>query len=548
MSYNVPHFINGKTHDDNSADNRLLSKLAAESEARGDEARRIAVYTSVHEDSSTESTKKFTSAVEFRKKSNHNIYNPATGEIIGQVSFANAALCSYTVNVAKNAWLDWSNTTPIKRCQILFRFRDLLQKYTLDIAKIVTKEHGKTIDDARGSIARGIELVDFHCGLTMQLAGHFSANISSDIDCHTIRQPLGVCAGVSPFNFPVMVPIWMIIPAIAAGNTFILKPSEQAPSAPVKLLELLTEAGLPNGVANIIHGDKNTVDNLLNNPNIATFTAVASTPVAEKIYNEAIQNGKRSHTFGGAKNHCIVMPDADPENTSKAIIGAAYGSAGERCMAISVVVCVGENTGDNLLQHLIPLTKQIKIDSGDAPDVDMGPLISSKHRDNVLNIINKGVNEGAELIIDGRNFKHHKYPNGFFLGPCLFDKVTPDMEIYQREIFGPVLVIVRVKTLDDAIELVNKNQYGNGTAIFTNDGYSARHYSKNVQVGMIGINIPIPVPVANHPFGGWKRSAFGDYKMHGDESINFYTKAKTITSRWPKHNLENNTFIMPENG
>lgn len=481
-------------------------------------------------------------------KLNKSIYNPATGEKIGIVNFSNTKTCNNTISIAKSALKGWAQTTAIKRTQILFNFRSLLEKNIQDIAKIVTREHGKTIDDAKGSIARGIELIEYHCGLTRQLEGHFSANISSQIDCYTFRQPIGVCAGVSPFNFPIMVPLWMIIPAIASGNTFILKPSEQAPSAPIKLLELLHEAGLPDGVANVLQGDKSTVNNLLCHPDIAAITAVASTPVAEKIYLTAIANGKRSHTFGGAKNHCVIMPDANLKQASQAIVGAAYGSAGERCMAISAIVVVGEKTATNLLEELIPQIKKIKIDAGDASTVDMGPLISMSHRNRVLEIINNGVTEGARLIIDGRDFVHPKNPNGFFLGPCLFDNVTQDMSIYQQEIFGPVLVILQVATLDEAIKLVNDNQYGNGSTIFTNDGYSARRYSEEVEVGMVGINIPIPVPITNHPFGGWKRSAFGDYKMHGMESINFYTKAKTITSKWPKHAIVNNAFVMPENG
>ncbi|MDF1756797.1 MAG: CoA-acylating methylmalonate-semialdehyde dehydrogenase [Legionellaceae bacterium] len=482
------------------------------------------------------------------QENNKTLYNPATGEVIGKVDFASDATCNRAVSLAHDAFEKWALTTPIKRAQILFKFRTLLENNIEDIAKIVTREHGKTIDDAKGSIARGIELVEHHCGLTMQMEGHFSSNISSQIDCHTIRQPLGVCAGVSPFNFPVMVPIWMMIPAIATGNTFILKPSEQAPSAPLRLLELLHEAGLPDGVANIVNGDKRTVDCLLAHPDISAFTAIASTPVAESIYKTAIANGKRSHTFGGAKNHCVIMPDADFEQASNAIVGAAFGSAGERCMAISVVVAVGDKTADRLLDKLIPATKKIKIDAGDVPTAEMGPLVSAVHRERVLSAVNSGVAEGAELLVDGRSFVHPQHKEGYFLGPCLFDNVTKDMSIYQQEIFGPVLVVLRVATLDDAIALVSENQFGNGTAIFTNDGYSARHYSQNVSVGMVGINIPIPVPITNHPFGGWKNSAFGDYKMHGMESINFYTKAKTITSKWPRHSMDENAFVMPLNG
>ncbi|HVT63047.1 MAG TPA: CoA-acylating methylmalonate-semialdehyde dehydrogenase, partial [Legionellaceae bacterium] len=440
----------------------------------------------------------------------------------------------------------WANTTPGKRVQILFQFRHLLIQNQLKIAQLVTREQGKTLEDAKGSIARAIELIEFHCGLLTQLQGTFSANVSDHIDCYTFRQPLGICAGISPFNFPVMVPIWMMIPAIACGNTFILKPSEQDPSASVCLVELLQQAGLPPGVVNILHGDKTTVDCLLKQPDIVAITAVASTPVAEAIYHSAVHAGKRAHTFGGAKNHAVIMPDADFALSAKALTGAAFGSAGERCMAISVVVAVGENTADALLKELIPLIRSIVIDAGDNPEADLGPLISAPHRQRVLEMVAKGVTEGAQLLVDGRTFTHPNHQQGFYLGPCLFDLVTETMSIYQEEIFGPVLVIIRVPDLEAAIALVNRNQYGNGTAIFTQNGHHARHYSHTVQVGMVGINIPIPVPIAHHPFGGWKRSAFGDTAMHGAESIHFYTKSKTITSKWLLQSTEQSSFVMPQ--
>jgi malonate-semialdehyde dehydrogenase (acetylating)/methylmalonate-semialdehyde dehydrogenase len=473
------------------------------------------------------------------------IFNPATGEQIGQAYFASKATCDKTVAVAKKATIEWSETPAIKRARVLFRFRDLLEKYQTDIARIVTREHGKTIDDAKGSVARAIEVVELHCGLVNELQGDFSADVARDIDCHTFKQPLGVCAGVSPFNFPVMVPVWMMIPAIACGNSFILKPSEQDPSAPIRLLELLSEAGLPPGVANCLQGNKSTVDQLLAHPDIAAFTAVASTPVAQYIYSTATAYGKRAHTFGGAKNHCVVMPDADFDQAASAIVGAAYGSAGERCMAISVVVAVGNQTADTLIAKLAPQIRAMKIDAGDVPGTDMGPLINSAHRQKVLAGIDKGVDEGAKLLIDGRSFKHPEYPQGFFIGPCLFDNVTEHMSVYQNELFGPVLVIVRVDNFEDALALVNSHQYGNGTAIFTRDGFLAREYSHRVQVGMVGINVPIPVPIANHPFGGWKRSAFGDTNMHGAESIHFYTRRKSVTSKWPVAELKGSAFAMP---
>ena len=475
----------------------------------------------------------------------HTIYNPALGEAIGQVHFARTSTCDHAIAAAKKAGLSWAQTPPIKRAHILFKFRELLEKNQMDLAHIVTREHGKTLDDAKGSIARGIEAVEFYCGVVKQLEGSQSTQVSNHIDCYTFRQPLGVCAGVSPFNFPVMVPIWMMIPAIACGNTFILKPSEQDPSAPVRLMELLHDSGLPDGVVNCLQGDKNTVEYLLTHPDIAAFTAVASTPVAKSIYTTATTQGKRAHTFGGAKNHGVVMPDADLEKTAQAIVGAAFGAAGERCMALSVVVAVGSQTAEKLLEKITPLIQRINIDAGDAPGCDMGPLVSSAHRQRVLNAINKGVDEGATLRIDGREFKHPNHPNGYFLGPSLFDHVTEAMSIYQEEIFGPVLVMIRVDDFEQALSLVNRHPYGNGTAIFTRDGACAREYTQRVQAGMVGINIPIPVPIASHPFGGWKNSVFGDTNMHGNESIHFYTQLKTVTSNWPDTDLSKDGFNMP---
>jgi len=473
------------------------------------------------------------------------IYNPALGEAIGEVRFAGSQTADLAVEAAKKAWPLWAATPPAKRARILFKFRELLEKNQQELAVLVNREHGKTIDDAKGSIARAIELVELHCGIISQLQGTFSADVASQVDCYTQRQSIGVCAGISPFNFPVMVPVWMMIPAIACGNTFILKPSEQDPSTPLRLVELLTEAGLPDGVVNCVQGDKSTVDYLLHHPDITAFTAVASTVVAKSIYTTATSQGKRAHTFGGAKNHCVVMPDADIAQAAQAITGAAFGSAGERCMAISVVVTVGDNTADALLEKLIPQIKAIRIDAGDKPACDMGPLISKVHRERVLAAIEEGVNEGAELVIDGRNFSHPQHPQGFYLGPSLFDNVQKSMSVYQNEIFGPVLVIIRAQDFEEALSLVNQHQYGNGTAIFTSDGYSAREYCQRVQVGMIGINIPIPVPVASHPFGGWKQSSFGDTNMHGMESVHFYTRLKTVTSKWLFSDMQASAFVMP---
>lgn len=475
------------------------------------------------------------------------VFNPAEGVVIGHVPIASQELCHQIIENAHTAWPAWSETPPIKKARILFKFRELLEKNLDKLAEMVTREHGKTIDDAKGSIARAIELTEWHCGLLAQVQGQYSSDVSVGIDSYTFSQSLGVCVGISPFNFPVMVPIWMMIPAIACGNTFILKPSEQAPSASVYLLELLSQAGLPAGVAQCVHGNKETVQQLITHPKVMAVTAVASSLVAKSIYTTATKLGKRAHTFGGAKNHCIVMPDANLEQAADAIIGAAYGSAGERCMAISVVVTVGDETANALISKLTPLIQAIKIDRGDAPKSDMGPLISQAHRQRVLSAIDKGVEEGARLIIDGRHFVHPKNPEGFFMGPSLFDHVEEHMDIYQNEIFGPVLVVVRVQNFNQALDLVNRHQYGNGSAIFTRDGGCAREYAHKVQVGMVGINIPIPVPIASHPFGGWKQSAFGDSNMHGFESIHFYTKRKTITSRWLNEALSDSAFVMPTN-
>lgn len=496
MSYTVPHFINGQKHQDKNGQA-------------------------------------------------HPLHNPATGQVIGQVYYASDSLCEKAISAAKTAGESWSATPPIKRARVLFRFRELMELHQEELAHLVTQEHGKTLEDARGSVARAIEVVELHCGLVKELQGTFSADVASGIDCHTQKQALGVCVGISPFNFPVMVPIWMMIPAIACGNTFILKPSEQNPSASIRLLELLSEAGLPPGVATCLQGDKNTVNYLIQHPDVAACTAVASTPVAEHIYTTATALGKRAHTFGGAKNHALVMPDADMEQAANAIVGAAFGSAGERCMAISVVVAVGDQTADQLIANLRPLIQNIRIGDGMEVKMDMGPLISGAHRERVLAAIDEGVKEGARLLIDGRQFKHDKHPQGFYLGPCLFDQVTERMSVYQKEIFGPVLVILRVADFEQALSLVNRHQYGNGTAIFTRDGYTAREYSHRVQVGMVGINIPIPVPIANHPFGGWKRSVFGDTNMHAEESVHFYTRRKSVTSKWPSTPTQGNAFVMP---
>lgn len=468
-----------------------------------------------------------------QQQNKHSIFNPASGQVCGEVEYATKQEVDAACASAKAAFTEWSQTSAVKRARILFQFKHLLEKYTDILSELVTTEHGKTLADARGSILRGIELTEHLCGIANQIKGSYSENVSQGIDCYTVRQPLGVCAGVSPFNFPVMVPIWMMIPAIACGNTFILKPSEHDPSAPLRLAELLSEAGLPDGVVNVVNGDKTVVDMLLTHPDIAAMTAVASTPVAEHIYKTAINHGKRAHTFGGAKNHAVVMPDADIEQAAEALAGAGFGSAGERCMAISVIVAVGDQVADQLIAAMRPKIDSLRIGPGDT-DVDIGPLISAPHRQSVLNYVQQGVNEGAELVVDGREITIKGAEQGYFFGPCLFDHVKASMRIYQEEIFGPVLCVVRVKDFDQALALVNQHQFGNGTAIFTRDGDTARTYASRVQVGMVGVNIPIPVPIAHHPFGGWKRSMFGDVDMHGDQAMQFYSKLKTVTTRWPK--------------
>lgn len=475
------------------------------------------------------------------------ITNPATGEIIGNVGFALPNTIEQAITSAERAFAVWSKTSPVKRAKILFRFQALLEKNQHELAKLVNLEHGKTLEDALGSVARGIEVVETNCGILTNLQGDYSHQVAQDIDCFSFRQPLGICAGISPFNFPVMVPVWMMIPAIACGNCFILKPSEQDPSAPVRLMELLSEAGLPPGVVQCIHGDKEVVDYLINHPKIQALTAVASTPVAKYIYQSATALGKRAHTFGGAKNHALIMPDADMKQTARALVGALYGSAGERCMAISVILTVGDDTANRLLTELLPLIKKIRVDSGDATAVDMGPVINRAHLEKLRAYVHTGKAEGADLLVDGSAFVHPKHPNGFYIGPCLFDHVKPSMSIYQEELFGPIACMMRVPGLQEAIDTIQRNRYGNGTAIFTQNGEAARYFADQVDVGMVGINVPIPVPIASHPFGGWKQSSFGDCNMHGVESIQFYTRRKTITSRWSIDEQHLQKFAMPTN-
>lgn len=473
-----------------------------------------------------------------------DIYNPATGESIGDVAIADQSIFEKAVTAAKNAFPNWSATTPLKRSRILFKFKTLLEEHIDELAQLITQEHGKTLNDARGSIQRGIDVVEFVCGVPNLLKGSYSEDVATDMDSYSVRQPLGVCAGITPFNFPAMIPLWMFPMAIACGNTFILKPSEKDPSCSIRLAQLAKEAGLPDGVLNVVQGDKTAVDMILMNPDIQSVSFVGSTSVAEYVYKTGTAQGKRVQAFGGAKNHGVVMPDADLDQAAEAIVGAAYGSAGERCMAISVAVAVGDKVADELIRKIKPLVQHLKVGEGTDPKVEMGPLVTQDHFQKVKSYIDLGIQEGAELIIDGRNYKPKGYEKGFFMGGSLFDKVKPEMRIYKEEIFGPVLAIVRVPDLSSAIQLINDHQYGNGTAIFTRDGNAARTFANKVQIGMVGVNIPIPVPVAYHSFGGWKRSMFGDIHMHGQEGVQFYTKLKTITQRWLK-NSKGSEFSMP---
>ncbi len=457
------------------------------------------------------------------------VYNPATGQVTKKVAFADAAMVDSAVKAAAAALPAWRDTPPLRRARVLQRFLRLLQEDQKNLARLVTDEHGKTLPDAMGSVQRGIEVVEFACGIPHLLKGEYSENVGTRVDTHTVRQPVGVCAGITPFNFPVMVPLWMFPVAIACGNTFVLKPSEKVPSAAVRMAELFKQAGLPDGVLNVVHGDKVAVDALLAHEGVNAVSFVGSTPIAKYIYETCAKHGKRVQALGGAKNHAVVLPDADLEFAADALIGAAYGSAGERCMAISAVVAVGA-AGDPLVKLLEKKARAIKVGPGDAEGVEMGPLVTAQHRDKVASFIRKGKEEGAKVVLDGSKPPHK---DGFFLGTTLFDHVTPQMEVYKNEIFGPVLVVLRVKTLEEAIALVNANPYANGTAIFTESGGAARRFENEIQVGMVGINVPIPVPVAFYSFGGWKSSLFGDLHVHGVEGVKFYTRTKVITTRWP---------------
>ena len=474
-----------------------------------------------------------------------SVYNPATGEHIANVELSGANEIDLAVAAAKKALPHWANLPPLKRAQFMFKFKQLLDAHAEDIAREISREHGKTHDDALGEVTRGIEVVDFACGIPTLLKGEFSRNAGPGIDTHSDRQPLGVVAGITPFNFPAMVPMWMYPLAIACGNTFVLKPSERDPSAPMMVWELFTEAGFPEGVLNIVNGGKPAVDAILDHPDIKAVSFVGSTPIAEYVYTRGTAAGKRVQALGGAKNHMIVMPDADMDQVADALMGSGYGSAGERCMAISVAVPIGEKTADKLIETLAPRVQALKVGPSTDSESEMGPVITSQAREKIENLITSGVDQGAELVVDGRNFKLQGYENGFFTGGTLFDHVTTDMDIYKQEIFGPVLSVVRAKDYEEAVDMINKHEYGNGTAIFTRDGDAARSFADQIEVGMVGINVPIPVPVAYHSFGGWKRSLFGDHSIYGPEGVHFYTRLKTVTTRWPKGIKSGAVFTFP---
>jgi malonate-semialdehyde dehydrogenase (acetylating)/methylmalonate-semialdehyde dehydrogenase len=472
------------------------------------------------------------------------VFNPATGGLRGRVSFASADETRAAIAAADAALPGWSGTPPLQRARVMFRFKALLEAHLDELAALLTSEHGKVLSDARGELVRGMEVAEFACGIPQLLKSEFTENVGTNIDSWSIRQPVGVCAGITPFNFPAMVPMWMFPVAIACGNSFVLKPSEKAPSVPLRVAELLTEAGLPDGVFNVVNGDREAVDTLLTDPRVAAVSFVGSTPVAEHIYRTASAHGKRVQALGGAKNHMVIMPDADTANAASALMGAAYGSAGERCMAISVAVAVGD-AGDRLVEELQRQAAGLKVAAGTEPGADMGPLVTREHLERVRGYVDLGVEEGAQLVVDGRGCRVAGHEQGYFIGPCLFDRVQPGMRIYREEIFGPVLCVVRVPDLAAATSLVNSHEFGNGTAIFTASGEAARWFTQSVQAGMVGVNVPIPVPMAFHSFGGWKRSLFGPLHVHGPDGVRFYTRLKTVTSRWPTSQREGAQFVMP---
>jgi malonate-semialdehyde dehydrogenase (acetylating)/methylmalonate-semialdehyde dehydrogenase len=475
-----------------------------------------------------------------------DVFNPSTGQAVRKVELASRATVQEAIDSAKAAFPAWRNTPPAKRAQVMFRFKQLLEQNEAKISQMISEEHGKTLEDAAGELKRGIENVEFACAAPEVLKGEYSRNVGPNIDAWSDFQPLGVVAGITPFNFPAMVPLWMYPLAIACGNAFILKPSERDPSSTLFIAQLLLEAGLPKGILNVVHGDKEAVDALIEAPEVKALSFVGSTPIAEYIYAEGTKRGKRVQALGGAKNHAVLMPDADLDNAVSALMGAAYGSCGERCMAISVAVCVGDQVADALIAKLEPQIKALKIGAGTSCGLDMGPLVTAAARDKVVGYIDDGVAAGAKLVVDGRGFRVAGNEDGYFVGGTLFDKVTPEMRIYKEEIFGPVLCVVRVNSLEQAMQLINDHEYGNGTCIFTRDGEAARLFCDEIEVGMVGVNVPLPVPVAYHSFGGWKRSLFGDLHAYGPDGVRFYTRRKAITQRWPQRaSHEASQFAFP---
>ncbi|MEE1612288.1 CoA-acylating methylmalonate-semialdehyde dehydrogenase [Microvirga sp. CF3016] len=472
-------------------------------------------------------------------------FQPMTGEVLGRVALASKDELRQAVENAKAAQPAWAATNPQRRARVMMKFLELIAKETDSLADMLAREHGKTVADAKGDIQRGVEVAEFCTGIPHLLKGEFTEGAGPGIDMYSIRQPLGVVAGITPFNFPAMIPLWKLSPAIACGNAFILKPSERDPGVPMRLAELMMEAGLPAGILNVVNGDKEAVDAILDDPDIKAVGFVGSSPIAQYVYSRATAHGKRAQCFGGAKNHMIIMPDADLDQAADALIGAGYGSAGERCMAVSVAVPVGKATADALMDKLIPRVESLKVGPSTDPSADFGPMITKAHMEKVRSYVDLGVQEGAKLVVDGRDFKMQGYENGFYMGGCLFDDVTPDMRIYKEEIFGPVLSVVRAKNYDEALRLPSDHEYGNGVAIYTRDGDAARDFASRVNVGMVGINVPIPVPLAYYTFGGWKASGFGDLNQHGPDAVRFYTKTKTVTSRWPSGIKEGAEFSIP---
>jgi malonate-semialdehyde dehydrogenase (acetylating)/methylmalonate-semialdehyde dehydrogenase len=475
-----------------------------------------------------------------------DIYNPATGDVQAKVPFASRAEMRGAVEIATKAFREWSQVNPQRRARVMFNFKALVETNISELAHLLSSEHGKVIADSRGDIQRGLEVIEFACGIPHLMKGEYTEGAGPGIDIYSMRQPLGVVAGITPCRFPAMIPMWMFGVAIACGNTFICKPSEKDPSVPVRLAELLMDAGAPAGVLNVVHGDKEAVDAILEDPDLQAVSFVGSSAVAEYVYSHGTARGKRVQAMGGAKNHAVIMPDADLDQVTNELIGAGYGSAGERCMAISVAVPVTDKLADALVERLKPRVESLKVTPPTDPDAAYGPMVTAEHRKKVLSYIELGVKEGADLVVDGRGFSLQGYENGFYLGGSLFDRVTPEMKTYQDEIFGPVLQVARAADFDAALALPSNHQYGNGVAIFTRDGDSAREFASRVKVGMIGINIPIPVPLAYHTFGGWKRSAFGDVNQHGPEGVRFFTRIKTVTQRWPTGGLrEHPDFSIP---